>query len=90
MTLRSTLILPLLCLALIACTRKAPNPEIEKAKVKISEIEEQLRDFDKRIKEAESDAGLKHRLLEEKELTRSRLERLKTQVGGSTEPAPHH
>jgi hypothetical protein len=78
-----------LCL-LGACTRKPEDPQIAKLKQQHEAAEKQLGDIEVEIQAAKDDAVALAAVTEDKELLRSRLERIREQLRdlGAMAPAP--
>lgn len=76
------------CLA--SCEKKKVAPETEKLKVQMEAAQKQLIDADVEVKSSKDDPVAAAAAIEEKELLKSRLERIKAQLraAGELEPEP--
>jgi hypothetical protein len=72
------LALAFLCLA--ACTRHAPSPEVLRLKGNIEMLEHENAAYDAKLRDARNDPGLHEWLLADRELLKSRLDRLRAQL----------
>ncbi len=73
---------PLLALCLFfltvgSCTQKKEDPELNRLKARLTEMESQYKGFEGKIRSAADDVGLRSQLEEDRALLKSRMERVK-------------
>lgn len=76
-----TILLSLILVSVIACTKKEEKPKIVLELIeKYKKAQEEMPKFDERLKKAGTDEGEQIKINYEKELAKSRMERIKDQL----------
>ncbi len=89
--MRNAAIMLIVAIGIFAsCTKKIPNPKITDLEARIVKLEADLAAFEPKIKAIPpADQGLIVDVLNDKELTKARLDRLKIQLEALRAKEPH-